>query len=43
MSEILLDHPVAPLFVLCAAAWLLVFVCGFLFPPADSQRSASAP
>jgi hypothetical protein len=42
MHEILIRHPVAPLYVLCGAAWLLVFVCAFLFPPADPQRSASA-
>ena len=43
MNEILLHHPVAPLYVLCGAGWLLVFACGFLCPPADPQRSASAP
>ena len=33
----LLHHPAAPLCILCAVAWLLVLVCGFLFPPADPQ------
>jgi hypothetical protein len=43
MIETLLHHPKAPLYALCAVAWLLLFLCAFLCLTADPQRSAAAP
>jgi hypothetical protein len=43
MNEILLRHLVAPMYMWCFAVGLYFFVCAFLSPPVDRQRSGSAP
>jgi hypothetical protein len=40
MIETLLHNPKAPLYLLCAVGWLLLFVCAFLCFSADPHRSA---